>query len=114
MALKNFEVPKPPLAIRIGITGHLLKKLDSRQLPELSVRSHDALHTIATAIRELATQARVRNLYELGANGLPVLRLRLLSPLAEGADRIVAEQALALGYHLEAPLPFAQGAYEED
>jgi len=39
---------------------------------------------------------------------------RLLSPLAEGADRLIAEAALPLGYVLEAPLPFTQADYESD
>src|SRR5207245_202586 len=40
--------------------------------------------------------------------------LRLISPLADGADRLVAEEGLRLGYRLEAALPFAQAEYEQD
>jgi hypothetical protein len=39
-------------------------------------------------------------------------RLVALSALAEGADRIFAEVALDLGYHLEVALPFARADYE--
>jgi hypothetical protein len=44
------------------------------------------------------------------------LRLRLLSPLAEGADRLVADCAHALkkDYELICPLPFKLPAYEDD
>lgn len=38
----------------------------------------------------------------------------LLSPLAEGADRLVARVALASGVRLIAPLPLAQSLYERD
>jgi hypothetical protein len=40
--------------------------------------------------------------------------LRVVSPLAEGSDRIVAEAALELGYQLQCPMPFAQAEYEQD
>jgi hypothetical protein len=38
----------------------------------------------------------------------------LLSPLAEGADRIAAEAALQAGIRLVVPLPMAQAEYERD
>jgi len=40
--------------------------------------------------------------------------LRLISPLAEGADRLVAEEALKLGIELHCPLPFHREEYAED
>jgi hypothetical protein len=40
--------------------------------------------------------------------------LRILSPLAEGADRCVADIALSFGYELEAIIPFAKNDYEND
>lgn len=39
---------------------------------------------------------------------------RIVSPLADGADRIVAEEGLALGAGLVCPLPFARAEYERD
>ena len=38
----------------------------------------------------------------------------LLSPLAEGADRLAAEVALARGIKLLVPMPMAQREYERD
>lgn len=38
----------------------------------------------------------------------------LLSPLAEGADRIAAEVALKIGIRLVVPMPMAQAEYERD
>jgi hypothetical protein len=40
--------------------------------------------------------------------------LHLLSSLAEGADCLVAQEALQLGYELHAVLPFARHVYAED
>jgi hypothetical protein len=41
-------------------------------------------------------------------------RLTLVSPLAEGADRLVAELALKAGYELVCPLPFPRDEYVHD
>lgn len=47
--------------------------------------------------------------------GLSELGLReLVSPLAEGADRLVAHRALAAGWRLQALLPFPAVRYEDD
>jgi hypothetical protein len=47
-------------------------------------------------------------------SGYPDARFELLSPLAEGADRVAAEVALARGIKLLAPLPLPQAEYERD
>jgi hypothetical protein len=44
----------------------------------------------------------------------PAASFQLLSPLAEGADRIAAEVALGSGIRLVVPLPMAQAEYERD
>jgi hypothetical protein len=44
----------------------------------------------------------------------PAASFRLLSPLAEGADRVAAEVALASGIQLFVPMPMAQVEYERD
>jgi hypothetical protein len=41
-------------------------------------------------------------------------RLHVASALAEGSDRLVAAHALALGFSLCCPMPFAQAEYERD
>jgi hypothetical protein len=40
--------------------------------------------------------------------------LRIMSALAEGADRLVAEEALALGFELVVPLPMPRQLYVQD
>jgi hypothetical protein len=39
---------------------------------------------------------------------------QLLTPLAEGADRIAADEALSVGIKLIVPMPMAQAEYERD
>lgn len=61
------------------------------------------------ALRESVRQV-LRQIQEIAQR----LGLLVVSPLAEGADRIVAEEALKLGYELESPLPFVREEYEKD
>jgi hypothetical protein len=41
-------------------------------------------------------------------------RLRVVSSLAEGADRVVAEEAMELGYQMHCAMPFPKEEYEKD
>lgn len=75
----------PPLGLCIGITGH--------RCANAAFRANEA--AIAAALSELFDM--------LGAGGMPV---RLHALLAHGADHMAAEQALARGWALVAPLPF--------
>ena len=83
-------------------------------------RSSSAFHVGVTGTRVLGADAISALRVQLGAllgsvkALVKTLRIRMVSPLAEGADRLAAAQALALGYELEAPLPFAQAEYEKD
>jgi hypothetical protein len=65
----------------------------------------DEIPGIRDRVRELLTDLRRR---------YPERRLRIMSPLAEGADRLVAEEALALGVELIVPLPMPREAYIRD
>jgi hypothetical protein len=100
-------VPRPVAALRVGITG--ARKLEDAALAGL----RDQLAVVLGRIRTLAAASaggpRGATIY---ASEAPLLRL--LSPLAEGADRLAAEAGLALGYRLEALLPFAREEYERD
>lgn len=77
--------------ITIAVTGHRPGRLSEAEPALLRAR-----------VREVLTP--------YGAGSRPIL----LSPLAEGADRLVAVEALALGYRLRCPLPFPREDYLRD
>ncbi len=84
--------PDGRLPIVIGATGH--RHLRDADLP--SHREH---------VREFFAQLRRR---------YPATPLRIVTALAEGADRLVAEVALEEGYELLVPLPLEPADYEHD
>ena len=61
-----------------------------------------------------ALDARVRAIFEDLRKRYPDTPLVLLSPLAEGADRLAARVALDCGARLIVPLPMSQATYERD
>ncbi|MGW8369569.1 MAG: hypothetical protein ACWGPN_12940, partial [Gammaproteobacteria bacterium] len=85
-----FEAGLVPLLI--GVTGH--RDLVEAEVPRI--------------------RARVREFLESLARQFPDRPLRILSPLAEGADQLVAQVALDLGISLAVPLPMPKEVYMED
>ena len=79
--------------LRVGVTGHRHDQLAGADIPAIRSRVYRSLLTL----RDLS----------------PV-RIELVTSLAEGADRIAAEEALRLGYRLTCLLPFAREIYESD
>lgn len=76
----------------------------------IGVTSHrDLLPAQVDAIRE-----RVRALFEQLRIAFPDMPLVVLSPLAEGGDQLVAEEALAAGARLIAALPLERREYARD
>lgn len=57
---------------------------------------------------------KVRQLLEHLGEKYPDRRLRVMSPLAEGADRLVAEEALQMSAELIVPLPMPRDVYVTD
>ena len=80
------------LRLSVGLTAH--RDLRPEQEPQL--------------------RAQVRAFFQGLRAEFPDLPLRLISALAHGGDQLVAEEALALGVELVAPLPMAQAEYERD
>ena len=75
-----------------GVSGHRDTLLED--LPELS--------------------ERIQTVFDRFRLAHPKATFELLSPLAEGADRIAAEVALRSGLQLVVPLPMPQADYEKD
>lgn len=57
---------------------------------------------------------QLRRIFDYFRAAYPDASFRLLSPLAEGADRVAAEVALACKVQLWVPMPMAQSEYERD
>lgn len=81
-----------PTELIVGVTSH--RDLEAAQVSALRAR-------LSTALTELRSQ-------------FPALSLVVLSPLAEGGDRLVAEVGLELGARLIVPLPMPAELYVED
>jgi hypothetical protein len=95
----------------VGIVGHRPNRLpkDKESLDTLGQMLRDILEDVKAEISNYAASASSKTLY----SEAPAI-LRGVSPLAEGADRIFADQAIDLGYELVCPMPFNQEQYEKD
>jgi hypothetical protein len=101
------QPPKPRLALRVGVTGHHLEHLHRDQIHELQKQIHAVLQSLKQFVQE---HSRVSTSYR--ERDEPILRL--VSSLAEGAERYAAHQAISLGYELQCALPFARDEYLND
>lgn len=99
--------PKPRLVLRIGVTGHRPRMFSDAAQAAVR-RKLDALfpEILATAN---ALHAREQAFF----NSDPP-EIRIVSALAEGADRVVADAGLAAGFALDSLLPFSEEVYEGD
>ncbi len=86
------------LILTIGVTGHRASRLADVDMAALAAAVDETLGKIALAAV---------------LPGFPV-QLRLVTALADGADAIVAECAVARGWQLASVLPFAREAYQAD
>jgi hypothetical protein len=102
----------PRVALRVGVTGHRPHKLDAATETQLRSSVQHVLRIIKDAVELIAQSHTGVSVPSFYAAEKPALRI--VSPLAEGADRIVADEALTLGYELQAVLPFAREEYEHD
>jgi hypothetical protein len=99
--------PRLPFVLSVGITGHRVDALGPEVIASLPERIGSALQMVTEAA--LAIHAREPTLFSAEPP-----RFDFVSPLADGADQIAAEAALALGYKLHALLPFTAGDYRRD
>ena len=99
--------PKPRVALTLGIIGHRSNRISpigrNAVVAEVS-RVLDAL------INEVHFRKRCYG--DFFSDEQP--SLSLVSALADGADSIAAKLALARGFALDAPLPFAKDVYQVD
>ena len=97
-----------PYRIRIGVTGH--RKLEDPAAVQALVKK-----AIDTEIEKLFPEESKQKIRRGRETGTTAVSFRVLSPLAEGADRVVARAVLDYpGARLDAVLPLALEDYLED
>lgn len=106
--------PKPPLVLHVGAIGHRPDpdKRPTPDVPALRLTIAKILRQIQEAFEGVA--AAKGEFFSLGGTGCRGGFLRIISSLAEGADQWVADEALRLGYELQAPMPFRIEEYAKD
>jgi hypothetical protein len=102
--------PRPPLSFRVGITGTRDQRTAEAARPALA----QILTLVKGEILGLADAEQAREVYCPESDNTIQPKFVFVSPLAEGADRVAADEALKLSYQLKAPLPFAPDEYESD
>jgi hypothetical protein len=99
--------PRPVFAFAAGVIGHRPNRLP----PEGAARIQAQMAMLLHALRAACVQARARqeDVFDPCTE-----QMHLVSALAEGADRIGAEEGLRQHFILTAPLPFRIDEYEKD
>jgi len=107
---------RAPLVLRIGLTGHRPDptKRPNPDVEKLRESARSIFQCIAEAFAGVADGFAEEFDCPSGVN--PHVRgiLRVISALAAGSDQWLAEEALALGYELQCPLPFSRDEYRND
>jgi hypothetical protein len=99
--------PHVRLTVRVGISGHRPNRLPTTGWEPLRAAIREVLSGIRTTIEEVHQETS-------GDYAPQPPLLRIISSLAEGADRLVAVEAVRLGFELQCPLPFARDEYAHD
>ncbi len=108
-APKKAHPPRVQMALRIGVTGHRQQSLQRQGARDGELRT--TIRYVLSQIHEKASAIFLQN--RDAYDGLKPT-FRVISPLAEGSDRLVAEEAMALGFELQSPLPFYREEYQKD
>ncbi len=100
---------RPRLILSLGVCGHRPGGLASADMPGLRAEARRVLSLASAGLR----QARSPDF-----RGEPAL-LRVVTSLADGSDRLIAEEALggaagAAAVQLQCPLPFSKDEYAKD
>lgn len=108
MSLDSKTPPRPRLALRVGVSGHRINRLlaDAEKFAEIRLRVREALAEIKRAALQVGC-------WYPGVYSIAEPLFRIVTPLAEGADQLVAEEGVAQGYKLNVLLPFAPETYKE-
>lgn len=98
---------RPRLELAIGVTGHRASNLAGVDLLALRAAVSTILAELESALHGVGRQ------HAMAFDAAPP-RMRLVSALADGADTLVAQAALAAGWRLDVCLPFVREEYAKD
>ncbi len=102
------EFESIPYRIRIGVTGH--RKLDDPRAVQVLVKK-----AIDAEVEKLFPEESRRSIERVRRAGTTAISFRVLSPLAEGADRVVARAVLSdPDARLDVVLPLTLEDYLQD
>src|SRR5579863_8406296 len=110
-AASDATPPRARIAFRVGVVGHRPGRLPRHEegLDAIRRRIGEVLGAVAAAVKDFAASPGRRH-YDLGSPPI----LDAVSPLAEGADRIFAEEALRRGFSLTCVMPFHRDEFARD
>ena len=98
---------KPRLSLTVGVTGHRAHRLAGVNLAALAA-------VVATTLQQLQTAMDAVKRDHQSAFADKPAQLRMVSALADGADTMVANAALAAGWRVDGCLPFSREVYAND
>ena len=99
--------PKPVLALRIGVTGHRPNKLSDDAALFVGRQAEALLQRIQSRLSHIATEYS-----QAYADTKPCARI--VTALAEGADRVVADAGLRGNTEIDVIIPFSRSDYAKD
>ena len=102
--------PRVPVAFRVGVVGHRPNKLPPPGPGQDALKALIARALVH--VRDAVEASRATQAAALYAD--TPAQLSIVSSLAEGADRLVAEAGIAMGYSLICPLPFTREEFAQD
>ncbi len=95
-----------PLPVSIGVIGHRPNRLRRAD--------REVLGAVLGSVLDAACAAAGKHRGHISAGPSPRPLVRAISPLAEGADRLFAEQAISRRLGLLCLMPYPQAEYERD
>ncbi len=98
--------PRLPFLVTLGVSGHRTEAFSDAAWTKVRAAVKQIFDQLGNCAADVHGQCS--DLYDDGG-----VCFRVVTPLAEGSDQLVAEVALERGWRIDAVLPFAAGAYRD-
>ncbi len=95
---------KPRPTVHVGICGHRFPQAEEKAIK-------DSIRFVLANVKQVTQELLADNKYAAYFTKKDEPVFRLISPLAEGADRMAAKVAMELDYELQVVLPMARDEY---